>query len=138
MTRTVRILRFALAAGTGLMCLFINDNLSGTGQSSLVTQANAVIGRPRTPGSVAGVARRTTRRAVRRGVIVGAAAAGAAAVGVDAYYGGAPYDGAAPYYGIPEGYGYGPGPVPGAVIVNPVTGRWCTTEPSGYQWCWTP
>ena len=113
------------------MCLFVNDNLSVTGQSNLITQANAVIGRPRTPGSVAGVARRTTRRAVRRGVIVGAAA-GAAAVGADAYYGGAPYD------GVPEGYGYGPGPVPGAVIVNPVTGRWCTTEPSGYQWCWTP
>jgi hypothetical protein len=28
--------------------------------------ADAVIGRPATPGSVAGVARRTTRRAVRR------------------------------------------------------------------------
>jgi hypothetical protein len=25
---------------------------------------------------------------------------------------------------------------PGAVL-NP-TGRWCTTQPSGYQWCWTP
>jgi hypothetical protein len=36
------------------------------------------------------------------------------------------------------GYGYGPGPYPGAVIVNPVTGRWCRTEPSGYQICWTP
>jgi hypothetical protein len=24
------------------------------------------------------------------------------------------------------------------VIVNPVTGRWCITEPTGYQWCWTP
>jgi hypothetical protein len=24
------------------------------------------------------------------------------------------------------------------VIVNPVTGRWCRTEPSGYQFCWTP
>ena len=30
-------------------------------------KAYAVIGRPGTPGSVAGVARRTTRRAVRRG-----------------------------------------------------------------------
>jgi hypothetical protein len=36
------------------------------------------------------------------------------------------------------GYGYGPGPYPGAVIVNPVTGRWCRTESSGYQICWTP
>jgi hypothetical protein len=32
-----------------------------------VDSAQAVVGRPATPGSVAGVARRTTRRAVRRG-----------------------------------------------------------------------
>lgn len=31
-----------------------------------VKQAQAVIGRPLTPGSVAGVARRTTRRTIRR------------------------------------------------------------------------
>jgi hypothetical protein len=31
-----------------------------------VRPANAVVGRPLTPGSVAGVARRTTRRTVRR------------------------------------------------------------------------
>src|SRR5215471_8737061 len=36
------------------------------------------------------------------------------------------------------GYGYGPGPYPDAVIVNPVTGRWCGTESNGYQICWTP
>jgi hypothetical protein len=35
-------------------------------------------------------------------------------------------------YGGP-GYGYGPGPYPDAVIVNPVTGRWCRTESNGYQ-----
>jgi hypothetical protein len=40
-------------------------------------------------------------------------------------------------YGGP-GYGYGPGPYPDAVIVNPVTGRWCRTAPDGYQFCWTP
>jgi hypothetical protein len=40
-------------------------------------------------------------------------------------------------YGGP-GYGYGPGPYPDAVIVNPVTGRWCRTESNGYQFCWTP
>jgi hypothetical protein len=32
-----------------------------------IDTAQAVIGRPATPGSVAGVARRSTRRAVRRG-----------------------------------------------------------------------
>jgi hypothetical protein len=42
---------------------------------------------------------------------------------------------AAPYSG--PGYGYGPGPSPDTVIVT-VTGRWCRTEPNGFQWCWTP
>jgi hypothetical protein len=39
----------------------------------------------------------------------------------------------APYAGayIPQPY-YGP------VVVNPYTGRWCTLEPSGWRWCWTP
>ena len=32
----------------------------------MVEKANAVVGRPMTPGSVAGVARRTTRRTIRR------------------------------------------------------------------------
>ncbi len=46
-----------------------------------VEQAQARVGRPATPGSVAGVARRTTRRTVRRTAVgVGAAAAGAAVV----------------------------------------------------------
>lgn len=34
-----------------------------------VKKAEAVIGRPMTPGSVAGVARRTTRRTIRRSTI---------------------------------------------------------------------
>jgi len=34
-----------------------------------VKEAQAVIGRPMTPGSVAGVARRTTRRTIRRSTI---------------------------------------------------------------------
>ena len=29
-------------------------------------------------------------------------------------------------------------PYPYAGVVNPYTGRWCTIEPSGYRWCWTP
>jgi hypothetical protein len=36
---------------------------------SLMMDANAVVGRPRTPVSVAGVARRTTRRVIRRSTI---------------------------------------------------------------------
>jgi len=35
-------------------------------EGSVVSDAHAVIGRPATPGSVAGVARRTTRRTIAR------------------------------------------------------------------------
>ena len=64
--------RWALAVTAGAICLFANDNLSLTQPSSLVTQADARIGRPLSPGSVAGVARRTTRRAVVGSAVVGA------------------------------------------------------------------
>ena len=30
-----------------------------------------------------------------------------------------------------------PGP-PGAVVVNPYTGRWCTMDPTGWRYCYTP
>ena len=105
--------------------------------------AEAKVGRPLTATSVAGVSRRVHRREYRRaaaGAAVGAAVIGGAAA--EAYVGGpAPppgpaVAGAGPYGG--PGYGYGPGPYPDTVIVNPVTGRWCRTEPNGFQWCWTP
>jgi type II secretory pathway pseudopilin PulG len=46
---------------------------------------------------------------------------------------------------VPSPY-VAPGPVPYAaapvivnpVYVNPLTGRRCTYEPSGWHWCWTP
>jgi hypothetical protein len=41
---------------------------------TLVRQAEAVVGRPLTPVSYAGVARRTSRRTTRRAVYAGAAA----------------------------------------------------------------
>ncbi|MBR0955047.1 hypothetical protein [Bradyrhizobium canariense] len=52
------------------------------GLSLSLSQAEARVGRPLTPVSVAGVARRTTRRAVVGGAAVGAAAAGTACVRV--------------------------------------------------------
>jgi hypothetical protein len=52
------------------------------GLSLSVESAQARVGRPLTPVSVAGVARRTTRRAVVGGAAVGAAAAGTACVRV--------------------------------------------------------
>jgi hypothetical protein len=84
MTRTkIRLLRFALATLAGVGCLFISDRTLPTSSDSLVTQANAIIGRPLTPMSYAGVARRTTGRAVVGGAAVGVGvgvAVGAAAV----------------------------------------------------------
>nr|WP_085938754.1 hypothetical protein [Beijerinckia indica] len=59
--------------------LLVNDHPSHSSNGSLVSSAEAVIGRPLTPMSYAGVARRTTRRAVAVGAAAGAAA-GAAVV----------------------------------------------------------
>jgi len=53
-----------------------------SGVSLAIGSAQARVGRPLTPVSVAGVARRTTRRAVVGGAAVGAAAAGTACVRV--------------------------------------------------------
>jgi hypothetical protein len=68
---TSRILQAATAAIVGLG-LFMVDDVSPTTTGLFVTKARAIIGRPATPMSYAGVARRTTRRAY------GAAAYGAA------------------------------------------------------------
>ena len=65
-----------IAAIFGGAALLWSGQLPLDSQSSLLSSAEARIGRPLTPLSYAGVARRTTRRAVA----VGAAAAGAAAV----------------------------------------------------------
>ncbi len=73
MTRAKRWLIFSLAGIAGFLVLFANENPSLTGSEALLTQAHARVGRPLTPLSGAGVARRTTRRAVG----AGAAAAGA-------------------------------------------------------------
>ena len=105
-------LRFALAAAAGTACLFINDNTSSTQRSSLISQADARIGRPGTPLSVAGVARRHYRRAAY-GYGAGVVGAGLAA---GAYYGGY---GTSGYYGTYGGYpggyygGYAAGGYPG-------------------------
>jgi hypothetical protein len=49
----------------------------GSSLNGFVSSAEAIIGRPLTPMSYAGVARRTTRRAVGVGAVAGAAAYGA-------------------------------------------------------------
>jgi hypothetical protein len=50
---------------TGALLMF-GDIDKAVMSGSPMSEAHAVVGRPATPGSVAGVARRTTRRAVRR------------------------------------------------------------------------
>ena len=150
---------FAVSVGGALVCAAMPASFDGSSAKFSLDTAEARVGRPLTATSVAGVGRRAYRRQNRRaavGATVGATAVGGAAVGAT-YVGGAPaYAPAGPYvegpapayapgpavaatppYGGP-GYGYGPGPYPDAVIVNPVTGRWCRTEGSGYQFCWTP
>jgi hypothetical protein len=77
-------LHIALAAMTGIGVLFANEHPLQMKAGSILSKAEARIGRPLTPMSYAGVARRTTRRAYGYG-----------AAGV---YG-------APVYGAPVVYG---------------------------------
>ena len=65
MTRSMTNL-FRLSIGTvlGAAVLLWNGHLPIDPQASLVSSAEARVGRPLTPMSYAGVARRTTRRAV--------------------------------------------------------------------------
>ena len=62
-----RLLPIVLAIIAGVGCLFVSDHGALNGPRSLVTEANAIIGRPLTPLSYAGVARRTTYRAATYG-----------------------------------------------------------------------
>jgi hypothetical protein len=62
-----------LWAGAIGLALLATDNLIPTPFGSFVSEAQAIVGRPATPGSVAGVARRTTRRVIRRSTIYVAA-----------------------------------------------------------------
>jgi hypothetical protein len=70
MSRT-SIVRFAIGTAFGALALFWSGALPLNPQYSLMSTAHAVIGRPLTPMSYAGVARRTTRRAVGAGAVYG-------------------------------------------------------------------
>lgn len=70
-----RVLQLGAAIVAGGGALFLSDGIVLNNSASLVSSAHAVIGRPLTPLSYAGVARRTTRRAVAAGAVAGAAAA---------------------------------------------------------------
>jgi hypothetical protein len=90
MTRLMRFWwRFAFAALAGSGLWLASEQGLVKQESAFVSTAEAVIGRPLTPLSYAGVARRTTRRAVAAGAAAGAAYRYAPAPGcvqtVDAY-----------------------------------------------------
>jgi hypothetical protein len=88
MTRALNLcLRLTLIVSVTAGGLLLDDIGLTTRSGSLVTEADARIGRPLTPMSYAGVARRTTRRAVAAGAAVGAAAYAAPSCyqAVDAY-----------------------------------------------------
>jgi hypothetical protein len=72
----------------------VADHQVGLGLFPLASDAQAMVGRPLTPVSVAGVARRTTRRVIRRGAFIAAIPAGCAYgnyYGYSLYYCGGTY-----------------------------------------------
>jgi len=72
------LLVFGLAGGGWLF----NGQIGPASQGGLMATAEAVVGRPATPVSYAGVARRTTARAVTPGVGYGGVGGPASGVGV--------------------------------------------------------
>ena len=104
----------ALAASAFTCAALFSFGWSERGDVSLsVESAQARVGRPLTPMSVAGVARRQNRRAAYGYGVAGAAAIGtAAAIGSSAAVGSAGYYAGTGYYGGPsyQGAGYYGGP----------------------------
>jgi hypothetical protein len=99
-----KVCNIAVATMVGAVSLFVSDKFWTTAKPAYFTsQAEARIGRPLTPFSVAGVARRTTRRAVWTGAIAG----GAYGYGYGSGYGYPSYGyGYSSDYSYPS-YGYG-------------------------------
>jgi len=104
--KQVRLGKTAIAISVFACATLLSVNWTEQkGVSLSVESAQARVGRPLTPVSVAGVARRQGRRAAVGAAAVGAGVAGAAVVGAGiatAGYYGAP----APYYGSGGPYAY--------------------------------
>ena len=62
MTLSKRCGILLMAGIIGLCALELGERLSIPGEHGLISSAEAIVGRPLTPVSVAGVARRTARR----------------------------------------------------------------------------
>ena len=115
MQNRAQLIQFGLATAVGLAGLFVNPvNWSSPQNASLITQAQAEIGRPLTPGSIAGVNRRVHRRAARRAYY----GAGYGAGGYYGAYGGYPSAYYRSYAAYPGGY-YGAYPGYGAYAAYP-------------------
>ncbi len=95
MTGTKRIAAIWLAAIIGLVGLELGAELGIPGVAA-ISEAQARVGRPLTPVSYAGVARRTTRRVVRRTAYTVAALPAGCVYGP--YYGGNYYYCGGRYY----------------------------------------
>ena len=84
--KKVSLKRAMLAAAVVVCGASGSIDWTSEGLSYSVESAQARVGRPLTPVSVAGVARRTTRRAVVGGAVVGGAVAGCVRVLVNGRY----------------------------------------------------
>lgn len=62
MTATMKTKRILLAVAFGLIALGASERMTLSGAHGIVSSAEARVGRPLTPVSAAGVARRTVRR----------------------------------------------------------------------------
>ena len=84
----MKTIRHYLAAALALTFVLGDFEVAGQqvsiGFFRLASEAEARVGRPATPASVAGVARRTTRRTIRRGAYIAAIPTGCA---YGSYYG---------------------------------------------------
>jgi hypothetical protein len=135
----------AVTFGTSLVLAAIPASIklspAATSLSMLsLDSAEARIGRPLTPVSVAGANRRAHRRAYyRTGVgVVGAGAIAAGAVTTGAYVADAAslgYPDWAPAF-VTDAVQIEPGF--NATVTDPATGRRCTIATTGDHWCWTP
>jgi hypothetical protein len=103
------VIKYSIAASAFACTVLLSLGWSEQrGVSLSVENAEARIGRPLTPVSVAGVARRQSRRAVYGAGIAGAAAVGTAgAIAAAPYYRGMAYYGGAPYGAGTAPYAYG-------------------------------
>lgn len=79
---TYKIGKTLLVFGLASAGWLFNGQIGPTSQGGLMATAQAVVGRPATPVSYAGVARRTTARAVTPGVGYGGVGGPASGVGV--------------------------------------------------------